>query len=416
MLRTMPRAKLDREAVPEIPTITLKIMGNRRKSRTGLGKILAGTFLVAALASAATLYGNFVGSPACSLEVYRKPTGALDTLYAKTNSRGRWAISTSNFNPPAEQGETLNILGGWNLGGKARANVVLPTPNALDLHLNKHTACIKDVYDQTDFDGDLNAISWIEGFAPETTAVDTGPSLYWFYHIHAPFDTLQATQGDSATIRLEKVLRTPVGDSVFHRNIPFTISKERFDAQLVRDTVYFTRDCVEFRPRDIGIEALTVPDTVDSGDFVTPQALLSNLGEVEVSDTVVVRLDGAGYVSRQGFDIVPGKDTLVEFASLQMLVPGLNVFVCSLPPDYGPGNDVRYDTTFVRGYVLGIVAENQNQTVNVLPTVLRAPLDLRRVEGDLYDVLGRPAKKTRLGVGIYYIVMPERTGKLLVVN
>ena len=390
---------------------------SKRRMAPSLLFFLAGASLLVGGANATSLYGFFLGSPGCSVKVYRKPTGPIDTLRDETNSRGKWNINTLNYSPPSNSGETLYVLGGWNLDGTARTFIVLPDPNTLDLHLDKHTACITNVNDSSHISAALYAVYWIHGFAPETAAVDTHFNAYWFYDdIHVPFDTLQAIQGESATIRLEKLLRTSVGDSVFYRSIPFTISKVRFDAQLVRDTVYFTRDSVEFRTRDIGIEALMVPDTVDSGDFVTPQALLLNLGEVTVTDTVVMHLVGAGYGSRQEFELAPSNDTAVDFDSLQMLSPGLNVFVCSLPPDYGPGNDVRYDTTFVRGYVSGIVGENQNQTVRVLPAVLRAPLDLRRVEGDLYDVLGRPVSSPRLEAGIYYLVTPERKRKLVVVN
>ena len=390
-----------------------------RRMAPSLLFFLAGACLLVGGASAIGIGGFFLGAPGCSVKFYRKPTGSVDTLRYQANSRGKWVFATENFHPPADTGETLYVLGGWNLNGKAKTFDVLtysPKPYR-DLHLNKHTACITNVHDSSHVSAALYAVYWISGCAPETIAVDTSINGWLFYDdVHVPFDTLQATQGESATIRLEKVLQTPVGDSVFFRNIPFTISKERFDAQLVRDTVYFTRDSVEFRPRDIGIEALMVPDTVDSGDFVTPQALLSNLGEVTVTDTVVMHLVGAGYGSRQEFELAPGNDTAVDFDSLQMLSPGLNVFVCSLPPDYGPGNDVRYDTTFVRGYVSGIVSENQNQAVKVLPTILRAPLDLRRVRGELHDVLGRRITGSRLGAGIYYLVAPERTLKLLVIN
>ena len=494
--------------------------------------LLVGVCVLVGGANATSLNGNIVGSPDCSLKLYRKPTGSIDTLRNKTNSHGAWAFATENLEPDPEPGETIYVLAGWNLDGEARTfDVFSWTPQRYpDLHLDKHTACIKQVHDSSRVNAELNAVYWIEAYAPETTSVDTGLSLDWKYDVHVPVDTLQAAQGESAWIRLEKVLQTPVGDSVFFRTIPFTISKERLDAQRVRDTVYFTRESVEFRPRDIGIEALTVPDTADTGEVVIPQALLENFGEVTVNDTAVMRLAGGGYVSRQGFVLVPGQDTLVEFAPLQMLARGPNVFLCSLPPDYGTSNDFRSETTFVRvrdaaaaefvnpedgdtilpfepetvrvsvanagnvpletlevrylvttdsagtdtvygardtaynvqpgvlalsfsepwtpltsgkQYLLlrvatretggnptndslrgtcfvddgtGVAGEHQRRSPKTLPTILRAPVDLRQVEGDLYDVLGRPAKGTRLRAGIYYLVAPGRTRKLLVVN
>jgi len=72
---------------------------------------------------------------------------------------------------------------------------------------------------------------------------------------------------------------------------------------------------------------------------------------------------------------------------------------------------IAKDSSVERG-----LASAEKVYVRVLPTVLRAPVDLRQVEGDLYDILGRPAKRARLGAGIYYLVAPERTRKLLVVD
>ncbi len=503
-----------------------------KRHASWLLSILAGTCLLATGASATSINGSTVGAPGCSVKVYRRPTGSIDTLRRLTNSWGRWVVATENMEPDPEPGETLYVLGGWNLGGKARTFEVFPNDPYLDLHLDRHTACIFRIRDSSHVDADLNAIYWTEGFAPETASVDTGLSVYWKYAVHVAFDTLQAVQGESAWIRLEKVLHTPVGDSVFYMTFPFTISKERFDAQIVAwDTVYFTRDSVEFRARDIGVQSLSLPDTADSGSVVVPQALLRNLGEVAVSDTVVMRVARAGYLSRRGFDLAPGSPGSVVFDAMTMTARGANVFVCSLPPDNNTGNDVMVETVFVRvrdaaaaGFVspedgdtlppmvpvpigvsvgnagnvaletvavsylisadsagadteyaaldtlydvapgaqgwwfadawsprtlgrmylrytvstreagadnpandvlrgvcfvddsTGLAGEAEARVRKVLPTVLRAPLDLKRVKGELRDVMGRRVTGAKQGAGIYYLVLPERTRKLLLVR
>ncbi len=191
---------------------------------------------------AVPISGFFINSPQCSVKVYRKPTGPIDTLKTKTDDWCGWVIETANFNPPAGTGETLYVYGGWNLEGSAKTFVIRGPPeyNSLDLNLNKHAACIKDVYDSTYFNSaPLKLIYWINGFPPETTQVDTGgQGLDHYYDIHAPFDTLQAVQGAQAHFRLEKVR----ADTTFYRNLDFVIDKTRFDAQLVRDTIYLTRD------------------------------------------------------------------------------------------------------------------------------------------------------------------------------
>ncbi len=205
---------------------------------------LLGILLNPKLANAVNVDGFFINSPACSVKVYRKPTGPIDTLRTITNIDGKWGIETANFNPPAGLNEILYVHGGWNFGKKAKTFWIRGPPGenfVYDLNLNKHTACIKDVHDSTHFNSaPLKLIYWINGFPPCTTEVDTGynQGFTFYYDIHAPFDTSQAQHGAQAHFRLEKVR----GDTTFYRNIDFLIDTTRFDAQLVKDTIYFTRD------------------------------------------------------------------------------------------------------------------------------------------------------------------------------
>jgi hypothetical protein len=83
--------------------------------------------------------------------------------------------------------------------------------------------------------------------------------------------------------------------------------------------------------------------------------------------------------------------------------------------DGDPTNNSLHGVCYV-GDGSGLAGEDQNRAIKVLPTVLRAPLDLRRVKGELHDVLGRRVTGVRLEAGLYYLVTPERTRKLLVVR
>ena len=88
------------------------------------GLITLGTF-IADKARAVSLDGFFINTPNCSLKVYRKEvTGGIDTLYAKTNSRGKWVIETANADPEFAQDETLYVDGGWNLGKNAETFLI----------------------------------------------------------------------------------------------------------------------------------------------------------------------------------------------------------------------------------------------------------------------------------------------------
>jgi len=220
----------------------LKTVAKKGKNAIVVGGTLLALGGLAGKADAVDVRGFFIGSPNCSLEVYRKPTGSRDTLKTRTGSNGNWVIETNNFIPPAVQGETLYVYGGWDLGGKAKTFDILTTSPKpyLDLNLNKFTGCIGDVIDTSQISGTLNAIYRINGFAPCTTVVDTGinQGFTFWDDVHAPFDTTQAVQGRQGNIRLEK----RNGNTVYWTDIPFIVDKTRFDAQLIRDSVYFPQN------------------------------------------------------------------------------------------------------------------------------------------------------------------------------
>ncbi len=244
----------------------------------GLKEILFGALLTISSALGVGIGGFFIDTPDCSLKVYRRPTGPIDTLRTKTNFAGKWVIETANFNPPAGTGETLYIYGGWNLGRKAKTFLIRGPPeyNSLDLNLDKFTACIKNVYDSSHVSAPLKAIYSLQGVAPETTEVDTGynQGFAFYYDIHVPFDTLQATQGKQGIIRLEKTL----ADTTWYRVIPFTVDRTRFDAQLVKDTVYFTKDSMIIGVEESKLENLVrdkgkliVSPNITRGDIILNQ-------------------------------------------------------------------------------------------------------------------------------------------------
>lgn len=204
---------------------------------TLLSLLLVGSLMFPKLAKGIGMYGCFIDAPAESVKVYRKPTGPVDTLRTITESHGDWSIATENFNPLAVQGETLYVE---NKDKTAKTYMIRGPPEywSLDLNLNKHTACIENVHDSTHFNSaPLNLIYWIDGFQPETTQIDTGLGFN-FYDVHAGFDKSQAVHGAQAHFKFEKAR----AETLFYRNFHFTIDTTRFDAQLVKDTLYFTKD------------------------------------------------------------------------------------------------------------------------------------------------------------------------------
>ena len=213
---------------------------------TLLSLLLVGsTFLAPKLAKGIGVDGFFVDTPNCSTKVYRKPTGSVDTLWTKTDDWNYWQINTEWFNPSSQIGDTLYIKGGWNLGGDAKTMWELKASGnkVYDLHLDKHTGCISEIIDTSGLHDSIPLMCeyWIDGFAPETTNVDTAMNYYWYYDAHLPFADSQAQQGAMAHYKLfKKVIDSP--DTLYVKEDSFLINKDAFDAQLIRLTDTFPKE------------------------------------------------------------------------------------------------------------------------------------------------------------------------------
>lgn len=180
--------------------------------------------------------------------------------------------------------------------------------------------------------------------------------------------------------------------------------------------------------RDVAITRHAgLPDTVEAGDTLPVNVSMRNYSDLRDEDVTVVmtrRRDGVALDSASATVTLrpphfPPDTALVAFPDWQVAPSDSGENIISyevVPSDSVPNNNLRSETTFVRGYVSGIVGESQSRTSRVLPTILRAPVDLRRFDGELRDVLGRCVASARLEAGVYYLVAPGRTRKLLVVD
>ena len=179
--------------------------------------------------------------------------------------------------------------------------------------------------------------------------------------------------------------------------------------------------------RDVAITRhVGLPDTVDAGDSYPRNVSVRNYSDLRDEEVTVVMtrrqhgvlLDSAAATVTLKPPHFQPDTALVGFPVWQVAPADSGENVLSYlvsPSDSVPDNNLRSETVFVRDGA-GLAGDGQNRAMRVLPTVLRAPVDLQRVEGDLYDVLGRPAKGAWLGAGIYYLIAPECTRKLLVVR
>jgi hypothetical protein len=334
-------------------------MENKRKSKLTLGSIIGRVCLFLGISSAVPIYGNFVGSPACSLKVFRRPTGTTDTLRRVTNGWGRWSAETDNFVPPAQNGETLYVFGGWNLGGKAKTFLIRSPPGdpentSLDLRLDKHTLCIRNINDSSYVSDSLKLIYWIGNNSQDTMVVDTAMSLYHKFDVDPGVDTSQATHGAQAHFKFYKTK----GDTTFFRNLDFTVDTTRFDAQLVRETLNFTRDSfyVDEIPDtiDFSVTEIVAPtDSVDSQSVITPMAKVKNLGNKPASGNLEMKIMGnVNYTDTTSFsELQAGDSATISFSDWTPTIPGIYTVRCSsmVANDSNPGNDAKYDTTQVFG-------------------------------------------------------------------
>jgi len=373
-------------------------------------------------AYAPDIAGFFINAPQCSVKIYRKPTGSVDTLYDEANADGLWVQWTENFEPPAQPGETLYVEGGWNLGGKAKTFEVVYTPLFLDLNLNKFTACIENVHDSSHVNAPLKAIYSLQGVAPCTTEIDTGynQGFTFYYDIHVPFDTLAATQGKPGTIRLEKTLN----DTTWFRNIDFTVDRTKFDAQLVKDSVYFPQGFSVFK--DIGIEAILVPDSADSGQVINPGVVIRNYGTINQNPWLHCKINEFYHDSTQVV-AQPGIDTFY-FAPCTLSQVG-NWLVTSysvLPGDVNSSNDTLQKTIVVNS--VGIEESKLENKVNKFE-IYPSLGNVFKVKGyrgkvSIYDATGRRVavsviqdENGRLNLGYLpkgvYFVKPEDSNELI---
>jgi hypothetical protein len=179
--------------------------------------------------------------------------------------------------------------------------------------------------------------------------------------------------------------------------------------------------------RDVAITRCAgLPDTIDAGGSYSRDVSVRNNSDLRDEDVTVVMtrrrngvtLDSAATTLTLKPPHFQPDTAFVGFPDWQVAPAdsGVNVLDYLITPsDSVPDNNLRSETVFVRDGV-GLTGEGQSRTVKVQPTVMRAPVDLRQVKGELRDVLGRRVIGVRLEAGIYYLVAPERTRKLLVVN
>jgi hypothetical protein len=201
-------------------------------------------FLAPKLAEAINVNGVFINAPFCSVKVWRiNPT---NTQYTEAYSSGMWGIETENFSPPSQIGDSLYVEGGWNLGGNAKtSHIVKASANQVyDLTLDKFTGCIEEIIDTSGLHDSIPLMCeyWIDGFAPETTQVDTH-NIGWThgFDLHAAFEDSQSQSGAWAHYKLYKYVQDSP-DTLYVTEDSVPVSRDAFDAQLIRENDTFPKE------------------------------------------------------------------------------------------------------------------------------------------------------------------------------
>ena len=263
--------------------------------------------LLVTVASGIGVPGYFISTPNCSVIVYRRPTGGIDTLKTKTGNAGGYMILTEDFFPPLRLGDTLTVAGGWNLGGMARTLYVLRFAERefLDLHLNRFTTCVTNVSDSSHIGTQLKCTYQLLGHSVKAETVDVDTSFYGNFHfdIHLPLPRDSVHDSDSLYLRCYKVFGAS-NESLAYTDRVFVLSRARYDAQLAADSIPFPEHRVlgvselpNERPR---VRHLKVRPTI-----VSQGVRIGGKGVVEIYDAlgqrVAERKINDGILNLRGF-------------------------------------------------------------------------------------------------------------------
>lgn len=161
---------------------------------------------------------------------------------------------------------------------------------------------------------------------------------------------------------------------------------------------------------DVGCAGIIRPvGVIDSGQVITPQAVVRNHGPLAAQFGVRFRI-GDGYEDVRAVTLAPGATDSVEFNPWTAATPGHFAVSCSteLSSDTVPDNDVSRDSVFVA--VVQAVAEGENQQSrlalgigpnpagrSVTPPVSYSLPHAGDVSLKLYDIAGRPVRAIARG-------------------
>ncbi|MCK4250804.1 hypothetical protein KAX97_05125 [candidate division WOR-3 bacterium] len=351
-----------------------------------------------------------------------------DTAYRTTNANGRVTFFSNDFTPNLQIGENLifeakkdtnSLEYKTKTNWQVRNDRIDAPEGCLDNPLKQvqaHTLNIWSVIDTSNWTGEtFYALAGLDKNASQicTSFVDPNPSLthaYDVYDMNLENQDSTFTQGDSVWIKLLKTKN----DTTLYTLIPFEIDTlEYINSQLIRsngnsgsDTVLFPQNISVFK--DVGLEEILLPDTVDSGTVVTPKVITRNYGTINQDPNFYCKINEFYQDSLQQI-VSPGYDT-IHFSPCTLNSVGNFVTSCSLAldGDVNPENDTLSKIIYVNP--TGINENKQEkpkQSFQAYPTITNGNVKIYGTNTfSVYNSAGQRIDKEENNSGNYFINGP----------
>jgi len=328
---------------------------------------------------------------------------------------GEWYAISGHFNPQPGAGDTIKMSGYLTVGSKTYAthmrkvhpggssNQILPTAflDDPDKTVLAHAFGIWKVKDMSNVADTLKARGWLKKNSGQkiqfinyylrsqgldSTKVDTS-DIYPQVYINLEKQDSLWQPTDSAVVELYKTKN----DTTWFSDTTFALDTLKYGCATMVDSLTFAGESL-YVFKDIGIEAILVPDSADSGDVIEPGVVVRNYGTINQNPWLHCKINEFYNDSTQVV-AQPGIDTFY-FAPCTLSQVG-NWLVTSysvLQGDVNSSNDTLQKTIVVNS--VGVEERGLENKVNkfeIYPSVGRGMFNIKGYRGkvSIYDATGR---------------------------
>ena len=326
---------------------------------------------------------------------------------------GLYGFDSGNFNPPAQPSDTGHMSASLTVGSKTyvthmrKGPLGVPSifPTAFlddpDKTVLAHAFGIWKVKDMSNVADTLKARGWLKKNSGQkiqfinyylrsqgldSTKVDTS-DIYPQVYINLEKQDSLWQPTDSAVVELYKTKN----DTTWFSDTTFALDTLKYGCATMVDSLTFAGESL-YVFKDIGIEAILVPDSADSGDVIEPGVVVRNYGTINQNPWLHCKINEFYNDSTQVV-AQPGIDTFY-FAPCTLSQVG-NWLVTSysvLQGDVNSSNDTLQKTIVVNS--VGVEERGLENKVNkfeIYPSVGRGMFNIKGYRGkvSIYDATGR---------------------------